>query len=116
MVDVIMAFDEKLADRIRKIVKGKRNFSEKKMFGGLAFMLKGKMCCGIQDDQLVARIGGESYEIALKEPHVRPMDFTGRPMKGYIYVGAKGLKTHGALMRWIGQSITFTSMLKEKKK
>ena len=85
-----MAYDEKLADRIRQAVGPRGDVTEKKMFGGLAFLLDGKMFCGIVKDDLMVRVGPERYEAALAEAHVRPMDFTGRPMNGYVYVGRGG--------------------------
>ena len=77
-----MAYDEKLADRVRDILEGDPGVSERKMFGGLAFMVDGHMACGIAGDDLMLRLGAEGAEAALQKPHVRPMDFTGRPMKG----------------------------------
>jgi TfoX/Sxy family transcriptional regulator of competence genes len=109
-----MAFDEKLADRTRRVLKDKKGLSEKKMFGGLAFLLGGKMCCGVLNDDLVARIGTGGYEKALKEPHVRPMDFTGRAMRGYVYVGRSGTKAGSALKKWLDRSVGFTSTLTSK--
>ncbi|MEW6055030.1 MAG: TfoX/Sxy family protein [Bdellovibrionota bacterium] len=111
-----MAFDEKLADRIRSLLaKGhSKEFSEKKMFGGLAFMLGDKMCVGVLGDQLVARIGPEQAVGALKRPNVRPMDFTGRPLKGYVYVGPKAIRTSLTLKQWIDRSISFVSTLESK--
>lgn len=104
-----MAFDEKLADRVRRLLADKKGLSERKMFGGLAFMLRGKMCCGVLNDDLVARIGTGGYEKALKERHVRPMDFTGRAMRGYVYVGRNGTKTDRALKKWLDRSSGFVS-------
>jgi hypothetical protein len=109
-----MAFDEKLAGRIRRLLGDKKSLSEKRMFGGLAFMLKGKMCCGIVGDDLVARIGPDNYEKALEESYVRPMDFTGRPMRGYVYVGRNGTKTDRALKTWLDRSAGFVSTLASK--
>src|SRR4051812_25371139 len=106
-----MPFDERLADRIRTIVRNKSDFTEKKMFGGLAFMLGDKMCFGVLGNQLVARLGPEQSETALKRPHVSPMDFTGRALKGYVYINLPGLKSDAALKAWIQQAITFTSSL-----
>ena len=77
-----MAYDEKLADRVRGVLVDRRDVHEKKMFGGLAFMVRGHMCVGIVDRELMARIGPDASEKALTRPHVRPMDFTGRPLKG----------------------------------
>lgn len=109
-----MAFDPTLADRIRSLLSGKRGFTEKKMFGGLAFMLGDKMCCGVLDDRLVARIGPERYEGAIRQAHVKSMDFTGRPLKGYVYVERAGLRTMSQLASWIDLSISFTSSLRRK--
>jgi hypothetical protein len=106
-----MPFDEKLADRIRNIVRNKGDFTEKKMFGGLAFMLSDKMCFGVLGNQLVARLGPEQSETAIKKPHVSPMNFTGRALKGYVYVNFPGLKNDAALKAWIQQAILFTSSL-----
>ena len=106
-----MPFDPELAERVRDILKITPNISEKKMFGGLAFMLGDKMCCGVLKDQLVARLGPEQSETALKKPHVSPMDFTGRALKGYVYVNSPGLKSERVLKNWIQQAIHFTSSL-----
>ena len=109
-----MPFDPKLAERVRSIVTRIGGFSEKKMFGGLAFMLSDKMCCGVLEDKLVARIGPEQYESAIRKAHVSPMDFTGRPLRGYVYVASQGLKSDAQLQGWIQQSISFTSTLGTK--
>ncbi|MBM3216980.1 TfoX/Sxy family protein, partial [Candidatus Poribacteria bacterium] len=85
-----MPYDENLAERIRRVVAGRHGVTEKRMFGGLAFLLDGKMFCGIANSDLMVRVGPERYEAALSLPHVRPMDFTGRPMTGYVYVGPEG--------------------------
>jgi TfoX/Sxy family transcriptional regulator of competence genes len=108
-----VAIDEKLATRIRAILTKERlgELSEKKMFGGLAFMLGDKMCVGVLQDQLVARLGPDQTKSALKKPHVSPMDFTGRALKGYVYVSWPGIKSDDALKTWIQQAITFTSTL-----
>ncbi|MBY0471541.1 TfoX/Sxy family protein [bacterium] len=109
-----MAYDEKLAERIRRTIQGKSGFSEKRMFGGLAFMLGDKMCCGVIADRLVARLGPKQSEVALKNIHVSPMDFTGRPLKGYVYIGSLGFKSDAILNTWIQQAIAFTSTLVRK--
>lgn len=96
------------------MLEGKKGLSEKKMFGGLAFMLRGKMCCGVLRDDLVARIGADDYEKALKEPYVRPMDFTGRAMRGYVYVGDDGTKTDRVLKKWFARSIGVVATLAGK--
>ena len=110
-----MAYDDKLASRIRTVLASRKGFSEKKMFGGIAFMMNGKMCCGVQDGDLVARIGADEYARALAEPHVRPMDFTGRPMKGYVYVGRGVTRNDRGLQAWVERAIAFTTSLPERK-
>lgn len=106
-----MAYDEKLAQRIRVLFKGKRGVVEKKMFGGVAFMVKGKMCCGVLSNDLVARVGAERCAKALKKPHVRPMDFTGRVSKGYVYVGPAATKNARSLKRWVDDCMAFVATL-----
>ena len=88
--------------------------TERKMFGGLAFMLDGNMCCGIVGDELMVRVGPDGYEAALGLPHARPMDFTGRPMKGMVYVGEEGLTSEDALVAWVGRGVDFASSLTAK--
>ena len=106
-----MAFDEILAGRIRKVLAKQAATSEKKMFGGLTFMLGGHMCCGVVKDNLVIRVHPEEYEQALSEPHARLMDFTGRPLRGLIYVGPAGYQTDEALERWLRRAVRFASSL-----
>lgn len=108
-----MVYNEKLASMVREIIHEKRNISEKKMFGGLAFMLNGKMFCGIVKDDLMVRTGPENYEKALNKPHTRPMDFTGKPMKGFVFVAPQGCKTTKALSEWIGLGLDYVSRLKK---
>ena len=95
-----MAYDEDLADRVRAVLPENEPLTERRMFGGLAFMLGGHMFCGIVNDDLMVRLGPDAADRALDQPHVRPMDFTGRPMKAMVYVGPAGL--HGpALRHWV---------------
>jgi len=108
-----VTFNENLAQKIRESIKGKRNITEKKMFGGLAFLLKGKMFCGIVKDDLMVRTGPDNYENALNKPHARPMDFTGKPMKGFVYVGPAGYKTAKALSGWISLGLDYASTVKK---
>lgn len=96
-----MAYSEALADRVRRVIGRRPDVSEKKMFGGVAFLLDGKMFCGIAKDELMVRVGPERYEEALRKPHVRPMDFTGRPMVGYVFVAAPGCRTEKAVRPWV---------------
>lgn len=106
-----MAYDEKLAERVRRTIGPRGDVSEKKMFGGLAFLLDGKMFCGIASGDLMVRVGPEGHGEALAEPHVRPMDFTGRPMKGYVFVGPGGTRTEQAIKRWVDRSASFVATL-----
>ncbi len=108
-----MAYDEKLADRVRDILEGDLGVSERKMFGGLAFMVDGHMACGIVGDDLMLRLGAEGAEAALRKPHVRPMDFTGRPMKGMVFVEPAGLRG-ATLGRWVTTATTFARTLPPK--
>lgn len=100
-----MAYDERLAQRIRKALTGNRGLAERKMFGGLCFLLRGRMCCGIVGRRLVARVRSELYAPSLRRPHVRPMDFTGKPLRGFVYVMPAGLKNDTALKGWIAEGI-----------
>ena len=109
-----MAFDQDLALRVRRLLEKQDGISERKMFGGLAFLLKGKMFCGVLGRDLVARLGAEQVQTALKRPHIRPMDFTGRPMKGYVYVAPEGLKTDRALETFLRRANAYTSSLSGK--
>jgi len=106
-----MSYDEKLADRIRRALGPTEGIEEKKMFGGLAFLRDGRMFCGIANDELMVRVGPERYEESLRKPHVRPMDFTGRPMNGYVYVGPAGRRTDAALRAWVTLGARFVSTL-----
>lgn len=104
-----MAYNEILAERIRKILSGHKGLREKKMFGGISFMLNGRMCCGVLKDDLVIRVDPEHYAKALAKPHVRPRDFTGRPMKGFLFVGPGGHHTDESLAKWVKQAADFAA-------
>src|SRR5687767_6880584 len=104
-----MSYDGKLATRVRKALAGRGDVVEKKMFGGLCFMVNGSMCCGLTKTGFMVRVGPVQYEGALAEPHARPMDFTGRPLKGMVYVAPEGLRTEAALARWIGRGLAFVA-------
>ena len=109
-----MAYDEKLADQIRDQFKRERNITEKKMFGGLCFMMNGNMICGVEKDNLVVRVGLNQYDWALKQKHTRPMDFTGRPLKGFVYVLPRGFKTPSSLTKWLDLATDFVRSLPSK--
>jgi TfoX/Sxy family transcriptional regulator of competence genes len=106
-----MAFDEKLADRIRQAVGPRPDVTEKKMFGGLAFLKDGKMFVGIVKADLMVRVGPQRYDAALAQAHVRPMDFTGRPMVGYVFVGPGGCRTEKAVKTWVDRGAAFVATL-----
>jgi TfoX/Sxy family transcriptional regulator of competence genes len=84
------------------------------MFGGLAFIVNGHMCCGIVGEDLVIRVGAEEHEKALYQPHVRAMDFTGRPMKGFVYLSPPGYRTKAELRKWVRRALRFVSSLPAK--
>ena len=110
-----MAYDEELAERVRRALSGRKGISEKKMFGGIAFMLGGNMFCGIVKDQLMVRVGPERYDDALSRPHAHPMDFTGRAMRGMVYVTHEGTATGEGLKSWLEQGLGFAASLPAKK-
>lgn len=110
-----MAYDEKLVERIRELVFGMPGLSEKKMFGGLCFSVDGYMACGVQKKDLVVRVGPANHERALSRKHTRPMDFTGKPMTGYIYVSEAGYTRKADLERWVTQGVEFVKTLPPKK-
>ena len=109
-----MAYDEKLAERVRAALARREGLSERRMFGGLAFMLNGNMCCGLTADALMVRVGPDRFQQALDQPHARPMDFTGRPMKGMVYVDPAGYATDEALAAWVGRGVEFAASLPPK--
>jgi hypothetical protein len=109
-----MAFDEKLADRIRKRLGKRAGLSEKQMFGGIAFLLHGNMCCGVHKNELIVRLAPEETDKALKRPGARLFDLTGRPMKGWILVKPNGLATTAALGRWVGIAVQYAASLPAK--
>ena len=109
-----MSYDERLADRVRDVLARQEGLTEKKMFGGLSFMLHGNMCCGIVKDDLMVRVGPEGHEEALIRPHVRPMDFTGRPLTGMVYVGPEGYRSDDALIEWVERGVDFAASLPPK--
>ena len=109
-----MAFDDKLAERIRKQLGKRRGLTEKKMFGGLAFLLNGNMCCGVHGQEMIVRLDPEQTEQALSERHTRIFDLSGRPMKGWLLVQPKGITTEAALAKWIQVGLEYASSLPAK--
>ena len=108
-----MAYDEKLAARIRALLSDRGDVAERPMFGGLTFMVDGHMCCGVNRDELIVRIDPAEEDAALGRPHARPMDFTGRRMRGFVTVSPEGLKG-AALKRWVGQAVACAEALPPK--
>jgi TfoX/Sxy family transcriptional regulator of competence genes len=109
-----MAFDEALAERIRKALARKKGIAEKKMFGGIGFLLNGNMLVGVWKDSLIARLGDEGGEDALREPHVKLFDITGKPMKGWVLVAQEGLAGDDRLKDWIERALKFVRSLPGK--
>jgi len=110
-----MPHDQLLVDRVRVLVARRRDVSERKMFGGVCFMVAGNMACGVAEKDLVVRLGAAGATAALEERHTRPMDFTGRPMKSMVYVGPAGLRSEGSLKSWVDRSVRFARSLPPKK-
>ena len=110
-----MAYDEKLAQRVRESLP-RRDVEEKKMMGGLTFMVNGKMCVGVSKDDLMARIDPDVYESALRKKGCREMNFTGKPMKGFVFVSPKGTGNKKDLKYWLGLALDFNKRAKASKK
>jgi TfoX/Sxy family transcriptional regulator of competence genes len=109
-----MAYDESVAQRVRQAIQGRDGLSERKMFGGLCLMLHGNMFAGIINDELMLRVGPENSDELLAHPGARPMDFTGKPMKGYLYVEPAAFATPEGLKGWLGHALNFVETLPPK--
>ncbi|MBM3269184.1 MAG: TfoX/Sxy family protein [Candidatus Sericytochromatia bacterium] len=109
-----MAYDEKLAERIRKVLPPDESIVERKMFGGVAWMIRGNMFVGIVKNDLMVRVGKEGNAAALAQPHARPMDFSGKPMDGYVYVAPPGVASDKDLAAWVDRGATFALSLPPK--
>jgi hypothetical protein len=109
-----MAFSEALAERIRLALARRKNVEEKKMFGGVGFLLNGNLLVGVWKDSLCVRLGPEQVEKALPEPHVREFDIAGRPMKGWVLVEPEGVTGDDQLKGWIQRAVTFVGKLPVK--
>ena len=110
-----MAYNEKLADRMREKLMGLKKIEEKKMMGGVCFMYKEKMCSGIVKDDLMVRVIESRHEEALSHPHCRPMDFTGKPLKNFVFVSPEGFKKPKDLEYWLDMGIEFVNKQPPKK-
>lgn len=108
-----MAFDEHLADRVRRLLRDEDGATERKMFGGLAFMVGGHMACGVTGDALMLRLGADGAAAALRNEHVRPMDFTGRPMKSMVFIDRGGLEGR-QLDEWVAAAVAHARSLPPK--
>jgi len=109
-----MPFDETLAARIRDGLARKKNIEEKKMFGCICFFLNGNALVGVWKDRLIARLGSDEGELALREPHVRAFDITGRPMRNWVAVEPKGVEDDGQLKDWLERATKFVKTLPKK--
>jgi hypothetical protein len=109
-----MAYDEKLTMRIRKQLEAQAGVVEKHMFGGVAFLLNGNMCCGVHKQALMVRLAPEDTQAALSKPYTKIFDLTGRPMKGWVLVEADGVKTAAGLRKWIERGVACAKSLPAK--
>jgi TfoX/Sxy family transcriptional regulator of competence genes len=109
-----MPYDEDLAARVRHSLHGTPGLTERQMFGGITFLLHRHMCCGVINHDLVLRLGANDADQALAQPFTRPMDFTGRPMNGYLYVAPGGTDTAAALNAWVTRAVAFAQSLPPK--
>lgn len=110
-----MAYDKGLAERLDEYFQGRSDVDVKKMFGGLCFMMSNHMCCGIVGDTLMARVGPHNYQECLSKKHVKEMDFTGKAMKGMVFVSPEGLENDADLKGWLGVCEAFVKLLPPKK-
>ena len=111
-----MAYDEQLVERIRGVLGGDIGYGEKKMFGGVCFLLHGNMVAGVATDDLMLRVGPDAWADALAQPHAREMDFTGRSMKGYVFVSPDGRSEDADLQTWLDRALDFVGTLPPKEK
>ncbi len=109
-----MAYDEGLAERVRKALAPQTDVVEMKMFGGLCLLKSGNMCCGVHGDSLIVRMSPECAAAALRRKHTRPFDMTGRPMKGFVVVAPAGVRSAAALAQWVRQGVDFAASLPAK--
>jgi TfoX N-terminal domain len=110
-----MSYDERAAERVRRVLAGRRDLAEKKMMGAICFMVRGSMCCGVTGSALMIRVGQEAYQRTLAEPHVRPMEFGGRRPSGFVLVDPTGYDTDAALAKWVKRGTDFVSTLPAKR-
>ena len=111
-----MAYNERLAERIRGYFKRRKGVEEKRMFGGICFMLNGHMCCGIETDRLMVRVMPDRYETLFSKPHAREMDFTGKSLKGFLFISEAGYRTTSGLASWLDEAVDCVKSKPPKKK
>ena len=109
-----MAYDDALAKRVRACFASRGDITEKKMFGGLAFMIGGHMCAGVLRDSLVARVGPDAYNEAMGSLYTSPFDFTGKPLTGFVYVAPEGIATETTLRHWLNLCESYVFSLPPK--
>lgn len=109
-----VAYDEALADRVRELLSARADVSERTMFGGLVFMLAGNMACGVLGEDLIVRLDRDESERALQEDGIRPFDFTGKPMKGIVYVSPERTSDDAGLAEWVETGADFAATLPPK--
>ena len=109
-----MAYDELLAARIRALLEILPGLEEKRMFGGVGFLINGNMACGVHKVELIVRVGAENYPAALSRPHARPFDMTGKPMAGWVMVGQEGCSGKAKLKKWVDEGLAFAGSLPAK--
>ncbi len=111
-----MGYDLRTAERVRRVLSSRSDVVEKRMVGGLSFMVGGSMCCGVTGNALMVRVGAEARERVLAELHVRPMEFVGRPLSGFVLVDPEGFRTDAALAAWVKRGIDFAAALPTKRR
>ena len=109
-----MPYSENLAQRVRDVLDDEPGIREQKMFGGICYMRDGNMAVGVETDRLMVRVGKDAYADALAGPHARPMEFTGRPMTGFVWVDAAGIRDKRQLRRWVQRGLAFAASLPPK--
>ena len=109
-----MAYDLELAERVAQLLKSYKRITQRQMFGGVCFLLNGHMCCGVKSRRLMVRVGPEQHKAALSKRHARPMDFTGRPLNGFVFVMPEGLRNREALKAWVDLGVRYAASLPPK--
>ena len=109
-----MAYDERLVSRIRRLLKGRKQMTEREQFGGIGFLVRGNMACGVLGEDLLVRVGPDAHQAALADHHARPFALTGKPSRGWVLVGPPGLQTEAGLRRWVDLGLRFAQSLPPK--